>query len=104
VSGPILPKTEGILAVWRVGLVAYRDALRRECHRHKCYDAGEAAIREAYPDLPRKEASVHIVNAVVWASIHHLEWLRNGVPRREWIWPPDHRGVGRHRNPGYEDV
>jgi hypothetical protein len=31
-------------------------------------------------------------------------WLHRGVPRREWIWPPDHRGVRLQRNPGYENA
>jgi hypothetical protein len=26
----------------------------------------------------------------------------SGVPKREWIWPPDHRGVGYRRNRGFE--
>ena len=103
-KGPIFPKDEGVLAIWRVGLVAYRDALRRELLRHDCYHAGESAMLIAFPTLTEEEASSHIVDAVAWASQRHNEWLKRGVPRREWIWPPDHRGVGRHRNPGYEDV
>jgi hypothetical protein len=103
-SGPIRPDDDSVLAIWRVGLVAYRDARRRELSQFDCYNAGEAAILAAYPAMPRQEASAAIVSAVAWASVHYREWLDRGVPRREWIWPADHRGVGRYRNPGYGDV
>jgi hypothetical protein len=102
-AGPLLPEQESLRAVWRVGLVAYRDASRRLLQNSQCYDAGRIAMIEAFPTLTREDASSHIVNAVAWASVHHHEWLHRGVPHREWIWPPDHRGVGLHRNPGYED-
>lgn len=100
----IRPESEAVLAIWRVGLVAYREAKRRELHVVECDRAGEAAMMEAFPELTREEASRHIIHAVYWASVHHHAWLWRGVPRREWIWPPDHRGVGHKRNPGYEDV
>jgi hypothetical protein len=103
-SAPNRPETEDIKAIWRVGLVAYRDACRRMLLRSQSYHAGQAAIIEAFPQLTREEASSHIVHAVAWASVHHREWLWRGVPHREWTWPPDHRGVGLHRNPGYEDI
>jgi hypothetical protein len=103
-STAIRPDSESTLGIWRVGLVAYRDAKRRELHVVKCLDAGEIAMMAAYPELSRKEASAHMIQAVAWASTHHHAWLWRGVPRREWIWPADHRGVGRYRNPGYEDV
>jgi hypothetical protein len=103
-SATIHAKDESTLAVWRIGLVAYRDARRRELSHFDCCNAGKAAILAAYPAMSREEASAAIVNAVAWASVHHREWLHRGVRRREWIWPADHRGVGLHRNPGYEDV
>ena len=100
----IRPENESVLAIWRVGLVAYRDAMRRELHVARCSEAGTAAMMAAFPEMTREEASQHITHAVYWASVHHHAWLWRGVPRREWIWPPDHRGVGHQRNPGYEDV
>jgi hypothetical protein len=51
-------------------------------------------MREAFPQPPEEEACRHFTNAVGWASINHREWLYRGVPHKEWIWPPDHRGVG----------
>jgi hypothetical protein len=101
---PSRPETEDVKAIWRVGLVVYRDACRRMLMRSQCYDAGRTAIIEAFPSLTPAEASAHIVHAVAWASIQHHAWLWRGVPHREWIWPPDKRGVGLHRNPGYEDA
>ena len=103
-SKPILPENEAVLAIWRVGLIAYRDASRRMLPVNKCHDAGIAAILTAYPHMTKEEASKHSIESVAWAAGKHHAWLYNGVPRREWIWPPDRRGVGRHRNPGYEDA
>ena len=45
-----------------------------------------------------------MVNAVSWASREHKHWLFRSGLKREWIWPPDHRGGGYRRNPGYEDA
>jgi hypothetical protein len=70
-SATIHAKDESTLAVWRVGLVAYRDARRRELREHECCNAGKAAILAAYPAISREEASAAIVNAVAWASVHH---------------------------------
>ena len=97
-----LPKDTTIRDIWRIGLVAYRNAARQELHVSKCHDAAAAAIRAAYPNLTEREATQHSIQAVAWASVHHHAWLWNGVPRREWIWPPDKRGVGVRRNLGYE--
>jgi hypothetical protein len=104
VTGPIIPENDDVLGIWRVGLVAYREARRRELWIVYCHQAGVAAMRERFPHLTQEEASRHMVNAVAWASSNHKEWLERGVPRRKWIWPPDHRGVGHRRNPGYEDI
>jgi hypothetical protein len=93
-----------MLAIWRVGLVAFRDAMRRELEHDACHRAGVAAMLEVFPHLSREQASAHCIQAVSWCSGEHHTWLWRGVPRREWIWPPDHRGVGRQRNPGYEHV
>lgn len=99
----ILPDDEDVKAIWRVGLLAYRAARRRDPTTTRDCAAGRDAILAAYPHISPDAANQHVINAVAWASIHHNDWLQRGVPRREWIWPPDHRGVGHHRNPGYED-
>jgi hypothetical protein len=91
-TGPIIPENEGVLGIWRVGLVAYRQARRRELWIVHCHQAG-VAMRERFPHLTQEEASRHMVNAVAWASSRHNEWLERGVPRREWIWPPDDRAL-----------
>lgn len=94
---PAHAKNEEVLAIWRIGLVAYRDALRQELHVSKCYQAAADAIREKHPDLTEREAKRHAITAVAWASRHHNEWLNKGVPKRKWIWPPTAEGVGDYR-------
>jgi hypothetical protein len=101
-SGALHPKNETVLAFWRVGLVAYREAARKELHVSECHRAGAKAMLAAFPQLDEKEASKQMIKAVAWCSSNHRKWLDHGVPRREWIWPPDHRGVGLQRNPGFE--
>jgi hypothetical protein len=103
-SSVVCPKNETILAYWRVGLVAYREAARKELHDIECDRAGQRAMMAAFPELDEEEAGRQIVRAVAWCSWKHRKWLDHGVPRRKWIWPPDHRGVGLRRNPGYEDI
>jgi hypothetical protein len=73
-------------------------------HVSKCHDAAAAAICAQYPELTEREAGQHSIRAVAWCAANHREWLDRGVPRREWIWPPDERGVGVRRNPGYENT
>jgi hypothetical protein len=94
------PETEDIKAIWRVGLVAFREERRRDPGTRKDLDAGQAAILAAFPNLtpPAYRARRGL------AHREHHEWLYRGVRRREWIWPPDHRGVGVQRNPGFEDT
>jgi hypothetical protein len=94
---------ERVLAIWRVGLLAYREAARQTVFQNEHYSAGKAGILAAFPELTPQEASRHIIQAVARASDHHHEWLDRGAMKREWIWPPDRRGAGYHRNPGYED-
>ena len=101
-SNTIRPENECVLAIWRVGLAAYREAARRTVFPSEHDAAGKAAILAAFPELSPQEASRHLIQAVAWASDHHHEWLNRGAMKREWIWPRDHRGVGYHRNPGYE--
>jgi hypothetical protein len=101
-KSPIFPDNDNVLAIWRVGLIAYRYACRRELPALDQHPAGIAAMMEAFPQLAREEASEHMINAIAWCTTHHIEWLQCGVPRREWIWPPDQRGMGLNRNAGYE--
>ena len=98
----IFTDADHVLAIWQPGLVAYRDACRRELPRPHQHPAGVTALMEASPQLSHDEASEHMDNAIAWCTTHHIEWLQCGVPRREWIWPPDHRGMGLDRHAGYE--
>lgn len=101
-GGPAHPKDSTVLDWWRVGLVAYRYAARAELHHHHCWIAGHEAMRAAYPELSLEQARLEMRDALTWAASNHNEWLHRGVPRREWIWPPDHRGVGHYRHPKRE--
>jgi hypothetical protein len=94
---PVLPDGEGSLARWRVGLVAYREAKRQGPWEHHAWIAGHEAMRAAFPDLTIEEARRQMTSAIAWCSSTHNEWLWNGVPRPEYIWPPDHRGFGYYR-------
>jgi hypothetical protein len=58
-------------------------------------------MRAAFPALTEQEAHRHLISAITWASINHREWLDRAEPKMEWIWPPDHRGAGYMRRPGY---
>jgi hypothetical protein len=68
----IHPEDERVLAIWRVGLVANREAARRTAFQGEHHSAGKAAILAAFPELAPQEASRHIIQAVAWASD---EWL-----------------------------
>jgi hypothetical protein len=98
----VLPKETTVREIWRIGLVAYRNAARQELKVSQCHSAAAAEICAKYPELTERQGRRHSIEAVAWASKHHRAWLDRGVPRREWIWPPDRRGVGLHRKPGFE--
>jgi hypothetical protein len=98
----VLPKDTTVREIWRIGLVAYRNAARQELKVSQCHNAAAAAICAKYPELTERQARWHSIEAVAWASKRHRAWLDRGAPRHEWIWAPDRRGVGLHRNPGFE--
>ena len=94
---PASPRNEAVRALWRVGLVAYREAARAELEYIEWHRAGVAAMIASFQNLNKEEASSHMTGAVAWASTYHNEWLMRGVPKREWIWPPTAEGVGLFR-------
>lgn len=98
VEAPAYPKNDAVLAIWRVGLVAYRDAARAELPYVDWHRSGVTTMMASFPDLSRAEAGSHMIDAVAWASRNHNEWLTRGVPKREWIWPPTAEGVGLYRH------
>lgn len=56
-----------------------------------------AAIMAQHPDMSLDEARKHATDDVAWASSEHPKWFWDNPNRREWIWPPDRRGVGTYR-------
>jgi hypothetical protein len=67
----VLPKDTTVREIWRIGLVAYRNAARQELKVSWCHSAAAAAICAKYPELKERQARQHLIEAVVWASKHH---------------------------------
>lgn len=85
------------LAIWRPGIVAYRNARRGNQDHLGAWRAAVAAIMEEHPHLSLDEARQHATNGVAWASSAHPRWFWHDPNRREWIWPPSKDGVGTFR-------
>ena len=97
-GAPVFPTNSAVLDRWRVGIVAFRDAMREERPHHECYLAGVAAMQAAFPDM--LDANTQMTEAIGWVThSEYAKWFWAAQPRREWIWPPDHRGVGHYRTP-----
>ena len=95
-GAPAHPENDAVLARWRVGLIAFRDAARRELPHQECHRAGVEAMRAAFPDM--KHVGREMSDAIGWVTRSEFAgWFRQGVPQKEWIWPPDRRGVGHYR-------
>jgi hypothetical protein len=71
----VLPKDTTVREIWRIGLVAYRNAARQELKVSWCHSAAAAAICAKYPELKERQARQHLIEAVAWASKHHRAWL-----------------------------
>ena len=99
------PKTNEVRDRWRDAIVSYWEGLRRGESNNPCVNRGATALRDAYPEMTQTEAVQQTILAVAWVTnTEHSNWFWSAVPKREWIWPGDHRGVGHHRNLGYENV
>jgi hypothetical protein len=67
----VLPKDTTVREIWRIGLVAYRNAARQELKVSQCHNAAAAAICAKYPELTERQARWHSIEAVAWASKRH---------------------------------
>lgn len=93
---PARPENGDTLDRWRVGIVAFRIAMREELSDNECHKAGVAAMQAAFPTM--EDPGPQMVQAI--GSVPRSEyaaWFWAARPEREWIWPPDHRGVGHYR-------
>jgi hypothetical protein len=94
----IRPDDGSTLAIWRVGIVAYRNAALAGFGYHRCELIGIEAVLEAYPEMDLDAARSHMTRALAWVTgSEHAKWFRRGTPRYEYIWPKDERGVGHNR-------
>lgn len=91
------PKTPDgpVMAIWRIGIAAYRRAAQLGFHHRDCTYVGTVAIMEAFPELSRVEAGHHMWNAHGWITgSERAKWFYAGRPKTRWIWPPTSEGVG----------
>ena len=88
-----LPKDPQRLQAWRLALVAYRECMRAQVG--DCSLKAAEAMRAACPEMTEEKARKEVTLAMTWCSDHHGAWLRRGVPRSDYEWPPDHSKLDR---------
>ena len=95
-GAPVFPTNSAVLDRWRVGIVAFRDTMREGRSHRECHQAGVDAMQAAHPEMT--DAGRQMSDAIGWITrSEYAGWFWAAQPRREWIWPPDHRGVGHYR-------